>query len=337
MHRVKTPISLSNPRTMKAVVYCRYGPPDLLEFKDIEVPALGEDSVLLRVRAAALNPLDWRLMLGKPALMRIVTGLLRPKSNTPGVDVAGVVEAVGKLVTQFKPGDEVFGTCVGACAEYAVAKELKLVKKPAGLTFEEAAAIPVAALTALQGLRDHGNLQPGQRLLINGASGGVGTFAVQIAKAFEGTVTGVCSSRNVELVRSLGADYVVDYTKIDFTQSEERYDLVLDNAASRSLSELRRVLSPGGTIVIAGAPHQMSTLGMLSFMLKPAILSRFGKQRFISFMASINQKDLLALTDLIVGGKVRPVIDRTFPLNQTAEALRYLEQGHAPGKVIITP
>jgi len=322
---------------VKAAFYDKYGSPDLLELREMDVPVVADGDVLIRIRAASLNPLDWRVMSGKPFMMRMMMGgLLKPKRNIPGVDLAGLVEAVGKDVTQFKPGDEVFGTCAGSCAEYACAKEGKLMTKPAGLTVEEAAAIPLAALTALQAVRDKGRLQSGQKVLINGASGGVGTFTVQIAKAFGAVVTGVCSTRNVELVRSLGADEVVDYTKEDFIQSGPRYDLIIDNAASRSLSDLRRVLAPEGVVAITGAPHRMSNWSLIMLLVKPGVMSLLGRQKFVMLMANMNQDDLLVLKDLIEAGKVKPVIDRTYPLAEAAAAMGYLEEGHARGKVVVT-
>jgi NADPH:quinone reductase-like Zn-dependent oxidoreductase len=322
---------------VKAIVYRAYGSPaDVLALEDIEVPEVGEDGVLVRVVAAALNPLDWRLMMGRPAILRAMTGLRRPKDGVPGIDLAGVVEAVGKGVTELAPGDEVFGHKAGACAEYLRCKESQLAPKPAGLTFEQAAAIPVAGLTALQALRDKGRLRSGQRVLINGASGGVGTFAVQIARALGAAVTGVCSTGNVDLVRSLGADGVIDYTREDITRGERRYDLILDNVANLSSSACRRVLAPEGMVLRIGAPHRMTTWSLFALLLGPALQSSLGKQKFAPFLSKESRADLLVLKELVEAGKVRPVLDRTYPLSQTADALAYLEAGHARGKVVIT-
>ncbi len=323
--------------TMKAIVRERYGSPDVLELKDIEKPLVDDDSVLVRVRAASINAYDWHMMRGSPYLVRMMAGLRKPKSSAMGVDVAGQVEAVGKNVTQFRPGDEVFGSRSGSLAEYVRGTSQSfLVPKPAGLTFEQAAAVPMAATTALQGLRDKGQITPGQRVLINGASGGVGTFAVQIAKALGAHVTAVCSTRNVEQARSLGADEVIDYTKDDFTRNGRRYDLILDVAASGSLSSRRRVLEPNGILVGVGAADGGRMTSILAGLLETAVLSRFGNQKMPFFLAKNSKDDLLVLTKLIEAGKVRPVIDRTYPLNRTAEAIRYLETGHARAKVVIT-
>ena len=323
--------------TMKAIVRERYGSPDVLELKDIEKPLVDDDSVLVRVRAASINAYDWHMMRGSPYLVRMVAGLRKPKSSGMGVDVAGQVEAVGKNVTQFRPGDEVFGSRSGSLAEYVRGTSQSfLVPKPSRLTFEQAAAVPLAATTALQGLRDKGQIKPGQRVLINGASGGVGTFAVQIAKALGAHVTAVCSTGNVEQARSLGADEVIDYTKDDFTQSGRRYDLILDVAASGSLSSRRRVLEPNGILVGVGAADGGRMTSILAGLLETAVLSRFGNQKMPFFLAKNSKDDLLVLTELIEAGKVRPVIDRTYPLSKTAEAIRYLETGHARAKVVIT-
>ena len=323
--------------TMKAIVRERYGSPDVLELKDIEKPLVDDDSVLVHVRAASINAYDWHMMRGSPYLVRMVAGLRKPKSSAMGVDVAGQVEAVGKNVTQFRPGDEVFGSRSGSLAEYVRGTSQSfLVPKPSRLTFEQAAAVPLAATTALQGLRDKGQIKPGQRVLINGASGGVGTFAVQIAKALGAHVTAVCSTGNVEQARSLGADEVIDYTKDDFTQSGRRYDLILDVAASGSLSSRRRVLEPNGILVGVGAADGGRMTSILAGLLETAVLSRFGNQKMPFFLAKNSKDDLLVLTELIEAGKVRPIIDRTYPLNKTAEAIRYLETGHARAKVVIT-
>lgn len=321
---------------MNAIVYCEYGSPDVLRLATVEKPSPGDDLVLVRVRAAAVNPLDWHLMRGTPYIARVMMGLRKPKDIQLGVDFAGVVESVGKNVTRFKPGDEVLGGGSGALAEYVSMREDgTLVLKPANLTFEQAAAVPVAALTALEGLRDGGKIQPGQKVLINGASGGVGTFAVQVAKALGANVTGVCSTRNVELVRSLGADQVIDYTKEDFTTRGERYDLILDNIGNHSLSALRRVLEPAGKYVMIGGPPGRWA-SPLARALKVFLLSRFVSQDMRFFMANLNPKDLTVLADLMQAGKMTPVIDRRYPLSEVQEAMRYLEAGHARGKVVVT-
>ena len=324
--------------TMKAIVRERYGSPDALELKDIDKPVIDDDSILVRVRAASINAYDWHMMRGAPFLVRISEGLRKPKNRAMGVDVAGQVEAVGKNVTRFRPGDEVFGARLGSLAEYVRGTDKSfLVAKPANLTFEQAAAVNMAGTTALQGLRDKGQLRPGQRVLINGATGGVGTFAVQIAKALGAHVTAVCGTRNVELVRSLGADEVIDYSKKDFTRTGQRYDVILDVAANRSLADCRRVLSPTGTFVGVGAAKGGRAMAPILFrILGQALLSRFAKQKMASFMATNSKDDLLALKELIEAGKVKPVIDRTYPLSEAADALRYLEEGHARGKVVIT-
>lgn len=317
---------------MKAIVYHNYGPPDVLQCEEIETPLPGDNEVLLKVRGASVNPVD-RAFRGRPYLIRIITGLRKPKDTRVGRDVAGEVEAVGRNVTQFKPGDQVFGTCPGAFAEYVSAAESALVMKPDSVTFEQAASVPVAALTALQGLRDKGQIQPGRKVLINGASGGVGTFAVQIAKSFDAEVTGVCSSRNVDMVRSIGADRVIDYTQEDFTKGAQRYDLIFDCVGNHSLSARRRVLNPNGICVIVGASKVRTSL---SHALKGLVLSRFVSQNFTIFIARLRKDDLTILSDLMQAGKVIPVIDRTYPLGEVPEALRYLEAGHARGKIVIT-
>jgi len=330
---------MSAPKTtMKAIVRERYGSPDTLELKDIDRPVIDDDSILVRVRAASINAYDWHMMRGAPFLVRISEGLRKPKNRAMGVDVAGQVEAVGKNVTRFRPGDDVFGARLGSLAEYVRGTDKSfLVAKPANLTFEQAAAVNMAGTTALQGLRDKGQLRPGQRVLINGATGGVGTFAVQIAKVLGAHVTAVCSTRNVELVRSLGADEVIDYSKKDFTRSAQRYDVILDVAANRSLADCRRVLSPAGTLVGVGAAKGGRAMVPILFrILGQALFSRFAKQKMASFMAKNSKDDLLALKELIEAGKIKPVIDRTYPLSETAQALRYLEEGHARGKVVIT-
>jgi len=323
--------------TMKAIVREKYGSPDVLKLKDIERPVIDDDGVLVRVRAASINAYDWHMMRGSPYLVRMVAGLRKPKSSALGVDVAGQVEAVGKNVTQFRTGDEVFGSRSGSLAEYVRGTEESfLVPKPAGLTFAQAAAVPMAATTALQGLRDKGKIKPGQRVLINGASGGVGTFALQIAKAFGAHVTAVCSTRNVDQARSLGADEVIDYTREDYTRSGRRYDVILDVAASGSLSARRRVLEPSGTLVSVGSADGYGMASIVFGLLEAAVLSRVGSQKIPFFLAKNSKEDLIVLKELIEAGKVRPVIDRTYPLNETAEAMRYLETGHARAKVVIT-
>ena len=316
---------------MKAIVQNGYGSPDVLELKEIEEPVVKDDSVLVRVHAAALHAGDCFTMRGVPIAVRMIIGLRKPRKNyVPGFDVAGRVEAVGRNVTRFQPGDEVFGACNGACAEAACAGEELFVPKPANLTFEQAAAVPTSALAALHGLRDAGKVQPGQKVLINGASGGVGTFAVQIAKSFGAEVTGVCSARNVEMVRSIGADHVIDYTREDFTQDGPRFDLILDNVGNRSFSDCRRALTPQG-VLIPNTGHA----GM-GYILAAMVRSVFVRQQGRLFVSMPNHADLVLLRELVESGKVRPVIDRTYPLSDTPEAFRYLERGHARGKVVIT-
>jgi len=319
---------------MKAIVYHKYGSPDVLELKDIEKPAVNHDDVLVRVRTASVNPLDWHFMRGMPRIVRIMTGLLKPKNTRPGVDVAGVVEAVGSNVTQFHAGDEVFGSCKGAFAEYVCTSEGALVLKPANLTFEQAAAVPVATFTSLQGLRDKGQIRTGHKVLINGAAGGVGTFAVQIARSFGARVTGVCSTRNVDMVRSIGADHVIDYTQEDYTQSGQRYDLIFDTVGNHSLSDNRRVLASKGALVMAGGPTD-SLLGILLPSIKALVMSRLVSQTLVSFLARRRKEDLIIMQGLLEAGKVIPVIDRTYPLSEVPAAIRYLEEGHARGKVVI--
>lgn len=323
---------------MKAVVYHEYGLADVLRLEDVEKCAPNDKQILIKVHAAAANPLDWHYMRGTPYLMRMGAGLNKPVDPRMGVDMAGVVEAVGKDVTQFKPGDEVFGVAPGAFAEFARASERRIALKPASLTFEQAAAVPVAAMTALQGLRDEGKIKAGQKVLINGASGGVGTFAVQIAKSYGAEVTGVCSTRNVELVRSLGADHVIDYTKEDFSQSEVRYDLILDNVGTQPLSSFRRVMTPEGTLVMigGGGPDAGNWVGPMARPVKALLMSPFVGQNMGMMLANTNTKDLTAMAELMEAKKVTPVIDRTYPLSEVAEAIRYLETGRARGKVVIT-
>jgi NADPH:quinone reductase-like Zn-dependent oxidoreductase len=317
---------------MKAVVYRNYGSPDVLICDEMEKPTPQNDEVLIKVRAASVNPLDWRLMRGRPYILRILIGLRRPNTR-PGHDVAGEVEAVSRNVTQFKPGDAVFGTCVGAFAEYACASQSKLAIKPISVSFEQAASVPVAALTALQGLRDRGQIQQGHKVLINGAAGGVGTFAVQIAKSFGAAVTGVCSTRNVDMVRSIGADRVIDYTQEDFTKGTQCYDLILDNVGNHSLSACRRVLNPKGRLVIAGGKEIGS---ILVRALQARVLSWFVSQNFGFFGARITKEDLTTMGEHMQAVNVTPVIDRRYRLTEVPQAIRYLEEGHARGKVVIT-
>jgi NADPH:quinone reductase-like Zn-dependent oxidoreductase len=321
---------------MKAAVHTNYGPPDVVHVTDVEKPVPKDQEVSIAVRAASVNPLDWHFMRGLPYLVRIQAGLLRPTDTRLGVDVAGQVEAVGRSVTQFKPGDEVFGYCRGALAEYACTSESSLVIKPDNVTFDQAASAPLAAFTALQGLRDKGRIQSGQTVLINGAAGGVGTFAVQIAKWFGANVTGVCSTRNVEMVRSIGADHVVDYTQQDFTRGTQRYDLILDCVGSHSLSACRRVLRPRGIYVVVGGPTGRWMIGLLARLTTALVLSRFVSQTMVMVMARGSKEDLIIMHDLMKAGEVTPVIDKRYRLSEVSEAIRYLEQGHARGKVVVT-
>jgi NADPH:quinone reductase-like Zn-dependent oxidoreductase len=325
---------------MTAIVYHRYGPPDVLRLDAVPKPVPGDDEVLVRVRAASVNPLDWHLLEGTPYILRLLGfGLLEPKNGRLGVDFAGTVEAVGKQVTTLKPGDEVFGGRNGALAEYiTVRAQAAVVKKPTALSFEQAASVPIAAVTALQALRDAGKVRAGQKVLINGASGGVGTFAVQLAKSFGAEVTGVCSTRNVELVRSLGADEVIDYTREDFTQAGRRYDLVVDNVGNHSLFANRRALSPSGRYILIGGGGLAENrwIGSVTRPVRALLLSRFVSQDMRGMLADLNQPDLALLGDLIAAGKIRPVIDRRYPLREAPQAMRYLEAGHARGKVILT-
>lgn len=326
---------------MQAIVYENFGSPDILRCEEIDKPTPRDNEVLIKVRAASVNPLDWKLMKGGPFIVRIILGLGKPKIKRPGVDVAGQVEAVGSKVTQFKPGDDVFGTCRGAFAEYAISESAfgmksALVIKPDNVTFEQAASVPVAALTALQGLRDKGRIQPEQKVLINGAAGGVGTFAVQIAKSFGANVTGVCSTRNVDLVRSIGADRVIDYTQEDFTRSGQRYDLLFDCVGNHSLSACRRVLNPKGILIMVGAPNNGPLIALLARLIGAIVLSRFVRQKMVFFIARSNKEDLTTVREFMASGKVTAVIDKCYGLSETAEAFRYTEEGHARGKVVIT-
>jgi NADPH:quinone reductase-like Zn-dependent oxidoreductase len=320
---------------MKAAVYTAYGSPDVVQVRDVEKPVPGADQVLIKVYAASLNPLDWRLMKGKPLSARLFLGLRKPRFRTPGRDVAGEVEAVGANVKQFKTGDHVFGSCAGAIAQYACTAESTLAIKPANVTFEQAASVAVAAYTALQGLRDKGRIQPGQQVLINGAAGGVGTFAVQIGKWLGADVTGVCSTKNADMVRSLGADHVIDYTRQDFTTGSRRYDLILDCIGNHSFSICRRVLNPKGIYVMVGGFHSDWIMGLMAPMIAGFVVSMFVSQKLVFFIARSSRQDLTTLGELISNGTVRPVIDRRFPLSEISEAICYLEQGHVRGKVII--
>ena len=314
---------------MKAMVYTRFGPPDVLRLQEVEKPIPKDNEILIKVHAASVNAYDWRHLRADPFLIRLMgAGLLKPKHKILGADIAGQVESVGANVKQFQPGDEVFGDGgYGGFAEYACVDENRFVLKPADLTFEEAAAVPMAALTALQGLRDKGLIQAGQKVLINGASGGVGTFAVQIAKSFDTEVTGVCSTTKMDLVRSIGADHVIDYTQEDITKNGKLYDLIFDIAAYRSISEYKRIMSSGGIYVLAGG----SMPRIFQLMLK----SMTGVKNMRLMVANVNQKDLLFIKELLESGKVKSIIDKRYPLNETAEALRYLEEGRARGKVVI--
>jgi NADPH:quinone reductase-like Zn-dependent oxidoreductase len=318
---------------MKAIVQDRYGSAEVLEARDIAKPEIGDTEVLVRVHAASIHVGDWILMTGSPFIMRLATGLRRPKNPVPGSDVAGTVEAVGKDVTTVRPGDEVFGWASGAFAEYAHATEDQFVKKPANLSFEEAASVGVSATTALQLLRDNGKVQPGQKVLINGASGGVGTFAVQIAKALGAEVTGVSSTKNLEMVRSIGADHVIDYTRDDFTTGTERYDLILDNVGNHSMAQTRRALTPGGMLISNGGGHVDGKLGRT---VRTMLASMLVRQQAGPSVKTQNHDDLVALKGLVEAGKVRPVIDRTYPLTQTPEAIDHVAAGHARGTVVIS-
>jgi NADPH:quinone reductase-like Zn-dependent oxidoreductase len=325
---------------MKAVVSTKYGPPDVLELTEVGKPVTKDDGVLVKVHAASVNPADWHLLRGEPYVSRLQLGLRKPKKKVLGCDVAGQIEAVGENVTMFRPGDEVFGSPFmhgfGVFAEWVCVPEDLLAPKPVDLSFEQAAAVPLAASTAPQGLRDHGRIEPGQRVLIIGASGGVGTFAVQIAKAFDAEVTGVCSTRNVDMVRSLGADRVIDYTREDFTQYGQRYDLVFQLAGTRSPSECRRALTSGGTLVASSGESDGLWIGPLDRIIKALVLSPFVSQKMASFTVNPNKEDLQFLKQLIEAGQLAPTIERTYPLSETPEAIRYLENGHARGKVVIT-
>ncbi len=317
---------------MKAIVYTKYGPPEALQLQEVEKPAPKDHQVLVKVHAASINAMDWRRFTMTPILVRLMGGLLKPKNTSLGVDLAGQVEAVGATVKQFQPGDEVFGVAPGAFAEYVCAGETKLALKPANVSFEGAAAVPIAAYTALQGLRDKGQIQTGQKVLINGASGGVGTFAVQIAKSFGAEVTAVCSTRNLDMARSIGADHVVDYTEEDFTKNGQRYDLIIAANGYHPILDYRHALSPGGIYVVLGG----SMAQVLQGLLLGPLISKIGSKKMGFLLAHSNQKDLVFMRELLEAGKVAPVIDRRYPLSKTAEAIRYLVEEHAKGKVVIT-
>ncbi len=321
---------------MQAMVQDTYGTAEVMQLREISTPVIGELEVLVRIRAAGVNPADWAIMNGLPYIARPVYGLRKPKNGVRGTDVAGTVQAVGAGVTRFKVGDDVFGWSDGSYAEYAAAPEDKLAHKPANLTFEQAATVPMAGLVALQALRDHGNVGAGSKVLINGASGGIGTFAVQIAKAFGAEVTGVCSTRNVEMVRSIGADHVIDYTQEDFTQGGQQYDYILDNVANHSLSDLRRALTPDGTLIPNGGGFDHRWIASGGRIVRAAVLFQFGDQRLGNFLMSTNHEDLTVLKEMIEAGTVRPVMDRAYPLSETREAIDHVGAGHARGKVAIT-
>jgi len=324
--------------TVKAIMRRCYGPPDVvLRYEDVPKPTPAADEVLVKVRAASVNPLDWHYVEGTPYLVRIDGGFGKPQNPRLGVDFAGTVEAVGQSVRRFKPGDEVFGGKFGAFAQYLTVREDRAVAlKPANITFEQAASVPIAALTALQALRDKGHIKAGQKVLINGASGGVGTFAVQIARSYGAEVTGVCSTKNLELVRSLGAAHVIDYTREDFTRGAERYDLIIDNVSTHSASDYRRVLNPNGNYVMIGSATTGHWFGWLEVPLQAWVLSPFMSQKFAMMLAELNKDDLAVLGELMQSGKVTPVIDRTYKVSEAAEAVAYLEKGHARGKVVLT-
>jgi NADPH:quinone reductase-like Zn-dependent oxidoreductase len=322
---------------MKAIVQDKYGSVDVLRLRDVEIPQPGDDELLIRVHAAGLDPGVWHLMTGLPYLVRLMGfGLRRPKIRIRGMDVAGTVEAAGKNVTQFKQGDSVYGTCDGSFAEYARARAERLAPKPANLSFEQAAAVPISGITALNGLRDVGGLQPEQKVLIIGAAGGVGTYAVQLAKAFGAAVTGVCSTSKAELVRDIGAEEVIDYTREDFTKGTRQFDLILDTAGRRPLSHLRRALTPQGTLVIVGGEGGDRWLGGFQRQIFAPLRALFTEQKLMGLVSKERQQDLLTLKDLIEAGKLTPVIDKTYPLSEALQAIRYLEQGHARGKVVLT-
>jgi len=320
---------------MKAIVCRSYGPPDMLECRDVPTPEPKQDEVLIRIRAASLNPIDWHLMRGEPYFLRVMAGLRAPKVTRLGVDGAGVVTAVGSGVTDLAIGDEVFGACRGAFAEYACAQARQLAAKPKAVAFEQVAATPVAALTALQGLRDKGRVQAGQWVLVNGASGGVGTFAVQLARTFGAHVTGVCSTKNVALVTGLGADRVVDYTQEDFTTAGCRYDIVVDCVGNHRFAAVRRVLNTNGIHVVIGGASGRWMIGALSGLAGAVMASRFRRHKVVPFVANANRADLSTIAKMIDEGTVVPIIDRRYELADVSDAIRYLEQGHARGKVVV--
>jgi NADPH:quinone reductase-like Zn-dependent oxidoreductase len=322
---------------MKAVVYHRYGSPDVLSCEEVETPPPDSGQVLVKMHAASVNPLDWHFMRGTPYFLRLMAGLRKPKQTRLGVDVAGEVVSIGANATRFKPGEVVFGACRGAFAEYVCVRESELAVKPENVTFEQAASVPIAALTALQALRDHGHVEPGQRVLINGAAGGVGTFGVQIAKVLGAQVTGVCSTGNLDLVRSIGADRVVDYTRQDFTTDADRYDVLLDCVGNRPLSACRRVLARDGKYLGIGGPNERWMIGTLLQTMAAAAVSRFRSQKVIPVLAKNRKEDLAMVAEWIAAGKVRPVIDRRYAMRDIAAAIVYVEAGHARGKVIIVP
>ena len=332
----ETTVALAgSTNAMKAIVYRCYGSPDVLNVEDIEKPVPTDNEVLVKVHAAGVNPLDWHYMRGEPRFMRLMSGIGKPKETRLGVDFAGTVEAVGANVSKFKPGDEVFGGGTGAFGDYIVIREDRaIVLKPDNVTFEQAAAVTIAAITALQALRDKGKLQPGQKVLINGASGGVGTYAVQIAKSFGAEVTGVCSTRNVEMVRSLGADHIIDYKVEDFTKGDERYDLIIDNVGNHPLSALKNAMNTQGILVMVGGSG--SGIEMLLTPIQAFLMSTFGDQEFLSFLARLKPEDLGVIGDLMREEKVMSVIDRTYPLNDVPAAIAYSEEGHARGKIVIS-
>jgi NADPH:quinone reductase-like Zn-dependent oxidoreductase len=322
---------------MKAAVRERFGPPEVVELRDVEKPVPADDEVLVRIHASSINIADWYGVRGRPYIGRVATGVRAPKETRIGTDYAGQVEAVGKDVTEFRPGDEVFGGRTGAWAEYVVAKaDRGIVPKPANVTFEEAAAVPVAAITALQAIRDKGQLRPGQKVLINGASGGVGTFAIQVAKALGGEVTAVCSTRNVEIARSLGADHVVDYTQEDCMRRGERYHLLIDVAGGRSWSDCKRALDPQGTLVIVGGPRKNRLLGPLGGVIRLRLGAMFARRKVVFFLAQINKEGMESLRKLLEAGKLTPVVDARFALTEIVEALRYFGEAHPRGKVVLT-
>jgi NADPH:quinone reductase-like Zn-dependent oxidoreductase len=320
---------------MKAAIYTEYGSPDVVRVTDVEKPIPKDSEVLIKVCTASVNPMDWHFMRGMPYFLRIAAGLRKPKDQRLGTDVAGEVEMAGKNVIRFKPGDEVFGVCRGAFAEYACASESKLILKPANVTFEQAASAPVAAFTALQGLRDKGHIQPGQTVLINGAAGGVGTFTVQIARSFGAEVTGVCSTRNLDMIRSIGAAHVIDYTSEDFTKSGQRYNLIFDCVGNHSLSACRRALNPKGIYIGVGGSTGRWMIGTFARAITMPMLSRVQSQKVVMILANPNKEDLTMIGEFMNIGKVRPVIDRRYALAEVPDAIRYLEEGHARGKVVI--